>query len=380
MVVFGLSGRCHPVHIDRFQSAGRRHPRPDGPAPERPLMKLQPSAQNRPATAGPMSTTPVLSIRGLSLEFPVWQGALHALEDVTIEINAGEIVGIVGESGCGKSVTAMATMRLLPEAAYKVTSGALSLLGHDMLAATETELRHIRGSGAAMIFQEPLTALNPTRRIGTLMTEVIRAHRKIGKKEAQAHAVKLLKSMRIADAEAVMNRYSFELSGGMRQRIVIALAFANDPKIVIADEPTTALDVTVQRQVLTLLQNRARDVGAAVMLITHDLGVVSEYTDRVYVMYAGKVVETGPTASVLTKPCHPYTHALLAAGPDQVAPGEALASIPGTLPDLREDIPGCRFADRCAYAQELCRTTPPPMRQDAGGQSYACWIEEEAQA
>jgi peptide/nickel transport system ATP-binding protein len=320
---------------------------------------------------------PVLSIRGLSLEFPVWQGALHALEDVTIEIRAGEIVGIVGESGCGKSVTAMATMRLLPEGCYRVTAGSLSLLGQDMLTANEAELRRMRGSGVAMIFQEPLTALNPTRRIGKLMIEVIRAHRRISKAAASAHAVNLLRQMRIADAEAVMRRYPFELSGGMRQRVVIALAFANDPRIVIADEPTTALDVTVQRQVLTLLQDRARDVGATVMLITHDLGVVSEYTDRVYVMYAGKVVESGPTARVLTVPCHPYTRALLNAGPGAVAPGSALASIPGTLPDLRQDITGCRFAGRCARASGRCHSVAPPCRTTVEGQSFACWLQEE---
>lgn len=328
---------------------------------------------NAPDTAGP-----ILSIRNLSLEFPVFRGALHAVEDVTMEVRPGEIVGVVGESGCGKSVTAMATMRLLPEEAYRVTSGSLCLLGQDMIAATEADLRRMRGGGAAMIFQEPLTALNPTRRIGDLMVEVIRAHRRIGKPAARAHAVELLRQMRIADAEAVMRRYPFELSGGMRQRIVIALAFANDPKIVIADEPTTALDVTVQRQVLTLLQNRARDVGAAVMMITHDLGVVSEYTDRVYVMYAGKVVESGPTDRVLTDPRHPYTRALLNAGPEAVAPKAALASIPGTLPDLREHIPGCRFAGRCAQVSEQCRTTAPPARSE-GDRQFACWLESGVQ-
>ncbi len=319
---------------------------------------------------------PVLSIQGLSLEFPVWRGALHALEDVTMQVYPGEIVGVVGESGCGKSVTAMATMRLLPEDAYRITAGSLHLLGQDMMAATQAQLRAMRGSGAAMIFQEPLTALNPTRRIGDLMIEVIRAHRKITKADAHAHAVDLLRQMRIADAPAIMRRYPFELSGGMRQRIVIALAFANDPRIVIADEPTTALDVTVQRQVLTLLQNRARDVGAAVLLITHDLGVVSEYTDRIYVMYAGKVVETGPTDRVLTAPRHPYTRALLNAGPEAVAAKSALASIPGTLPDLRQDIPGCRFAGRCALAQDHCRTALPPMRSPSPDQVFACWMEQ----
>ena len=323
-----------------------------------------------------MTAEPVLSIRNLSLEFPVWRGALHALENVSLHVAEGEIVGVVGESGCGKSVTAMAAMRLLPDHAYRVTSGAIGMLGQDMLAADETILRRMRGSGVAMIFQEPLTALNPTRRIGDLMSEVIRAHQPIGKAAARARAVELLHSMRIADAEAVLRRYPFELSGGMRQRIVIALAFANDPRLVIADEPTTALDVTVQRQVLTLLQNRARDVGAAVLLITHDLGVVSEYTDRVYVMYAGKVVEAGPTDRVLTAPLHPYSKALLQAGPETAAPKSPLAAIPGGLPDLREVISGCRYSGRCPHATDTCRTEPPPLR---GGSDHtlSCWLDQE---
>lgn len=325
-----------------------------------------------------MTVEPALSIRNLSLEFPVWNGALHALEDVTLTVAAGEIVGVVGESGCGKSVTAMAAMRLLPDRAYRVTRGEIRMLGQDMLAAKETDLRQLRGSGVAMIFQEPLTALNPTRRIGDMMVEVIRAHQPIGKSAARAKAVELLHSMRIADAEAVMRRYPFELSGGMRQRIVIALAFANDPGLVIADEPTTALDVTVQRQVLTLLQNRARDVGAGVLLITHDLGVVSEYTDRVYVMYAGKVVESGPTDTVLVAPRHPYTNALLQAGPEAAPPKAPLAAIPGGLPDLRETIVGCRYAGRCQFASDTCRSAPPPLRTGPGpDHTLSCWLNEE---
>jgi peptide/nickel transport system ATP-binding protein len=322
---------------------------------------------------------PVLSIRNLSLEFPVWRGALHALDDVSIEVGAGQIVGVVGESGCGKSVTAMAAMRLLPDRAFRVTSGAIKVLGQDMLAATEADLLRLRGSDVAMIFQEPLTALNPTRRIGDLMVEVIRAHQRITRAAATAKAVDLLGQMRIADAKAVMRRYPFELSGGMRQRIVIALAFANDPRLVIADEPTTALDVTVQRQVLTLLQNRARDVGAAVLLITHDLGVVSEYTDSLYVMYAGKVAESGPTDVVLRSPRHPYTRALLQAGPEAAAPKAPLAAIPGNLPDLRETIAGCRYAGRCPGVTERCRSTQPPLRQGADAvHGFACWLEEGA--
>jgi peptide/nickel transport system ATP-binding protein len=320
---------------------------------------------------------PVLSIRNLSLEFPVWRGALHALEDVSMEVGAGQIVGVVGESGCGKSVTAMAAMRLLPDNAFRVTGGAIRVLGQDMLAATEADLRRLRGSDVAMVFQEPLTALNPTRRVGDLMVEVIRAHRKITVAAARARAAELLRQMRIADAAAVMRRYPFELSGGMRQRIVIALAFANDPRLVIADEPTTALDVTVQRQVLTLLQNRAREVGAAVLLITHDLGVVSEYTDSLYVMYAGKVAESGPTDVVLRSPRHPYTRALLRAAPEAAAPKAPLAAIPGNLPDLRETIAGCRYAGRCPQVAESCRMSQPPLREGPDArQRFACWLEE----
>lgn len=319
-------------------------------------------------------SAPVLSIRNLSLEFPIWRGALHAIDGVSLHVNTGEIVGVVGESGCGKSVTAMAAMRLLPQDAYRLTTGSISILGQDMASASEDVLLRMRGSDVSMIFQEPLTALNPTRRIGAIMVEVIRAHQRISKAEAKAKATALLTAMRISDAEAVMRRYPFELSGGMRQRIVIAIAFANDPKLVIADEPTTALDVTVQRQVLTLLQNRARDVGAAVLLITHDLGVVSEYTDRIYVMYAGKVVETGPTNSVLRNPQHPYTRALLKAGPEAAAAKAPLASIPGNLPDLRQIIPGCRYADRCGYVQDGCRAAAPPVRVAADDtHSFACW-------
>jgi peptide/nickel transport system ATP-binding protein len=316
--------------------------------------------------------SPVLKIDHLSMEFPLWNGALYAIDDVSISVNAGEIVGLVGESGCGKSVTSMAALRLLPDDAYRVTQGDIGLLGVDVLKAKDRDMRRIRGGGASMIFQEPMTALNPTRRIGAQMIELIRTHQSVSRKAAHARAIELLVDMRIADAPEIMDRYPFELSGGMRQRVVIAMAFANDPKIIIADEPTTALDVTVQRQVLTLLQMRAREVGAAVLLITHDLGVVSEYTDRLYVMYAGKVVETGKTDAVITNPQHPYTRALLAATPDRAEPKSLLASIPGGLPDLRQPGPGCRFAPRCALGQPVCAQKQPILQDCASGQA-ACF-------
>jgi peptide/nickel transport system ATP-binding protein len=324
----------------------------------------------------------VLDIRDLTLEFPVYGGAVRALDGITLSVGAGEIVGIVGESGCGKSVTAMLSLRLLPDGRYRVLTGDVSLLGHDMLTAPEAELVQLRGGQAAMVFQEPLTALNPTRRIGRQMIEVIRRHRPIDKAGATALAIQLLGDMRIADPAEVMERYPFELSGGMRQRVLIALAFSSDPAIVIADEPTTALDVTIQRQVMSLLRRRARQSNAAILFITHDMGLISQYTDRVYVMYAGRVVETGPTGSVLAAPAHPYTRALLDCLPEEAAAKAALPAIPGNVPDLRHPPVGCGFAGRCAHAVARCSERPPLVPLDDGqDHQAACWlapIEEHA--
>ena len=317
---------------------------------------------------------PVLTIDRLTLEFPIYGGSVRALDDVSLAVEAGEIVGVVGESGCGKSVTAMTALGLLPAGSFRVPAGTISLLGLDVPRATERQLGAVRGAKAAMIFQEPLTALNPTRRIGDQMVEVIRAHQRVSAAAARALAIRLLRDMRIADAEEVFGRYPFELSGGMRQRVVIALAFANDPAIVIADEPTTALDVTVQRQVLSLLRGRSRDVGAAVLLITHDMGVVSEYTDRLYVMYAGRIVESGPTGAVLRAPAHPYTRALLACLPDAVPPKAPLASIAGGVPDLRDPPAGCGFASRCPHAMARCAERPPLAAAGAPSHHAACWL------
>jgi peptide/nickel transport system ATP-binding protein len=264
---------------------------------------------------------------------------------------------------------------LLPRGDYRVLGGRVSLLGTDILAASERNLAALRGSRAAMIFQEPLTALNPTRRIGAQMIEVIRRHQPLGKAGARDLAIRVLGEMRIADAAEVMRRYPFELSGGMRQRVLIALAFSGNPAILIADEPTTALDVTVQRQVLTLLRERARRSHTAVLLITHDMGVVSLYTDRMYVMYAGRIVEAGPTRDVLTAPAHPYTQALLDGLPDRAQPKQALQAIAGNVPDLRHPMAGCPFAPRCRYAAARCAERPPMFAQPGGAQwCAACWL------
>lgn len=318
------------------------------------------------ALDGGGAPVPVLDIRDLSLEFPVFGGAVRALAGVSLRVLPGEIVGVVGESGSGKSVTAMAALRLLPKGAHRITGGSLHLCGEDVLAAPESRLRQWRGRRAAMIFQEPMTALNPTRRIGDQLTGVLRAHHRLSRPQALARAESLLRDMMIPDPAQALRAYPFELSGGMRQRVMVAMAFSCDPALLIADEPTTALDVTVQRQVLQLLRLRARERGTAILFITHDMAVVSQFCDRVYVMYAGTVVEQGPTAQVLRDPRHPYTRGLLEGLPERADPGTELAAIPGRVPDMRHPPAGCVFFDRCALADAMCRQ-PPVLRE------VACW-------
>lgn len=322
-----------------------------------------------------MSSSAVLNIDNLSLEFPAYRSNVQALNGVSLHVNPGEIVGVVGESGSGKSVTAMLSLRLLPERSYRITSGSLSLLGRDMLTTPEKQLLQIRGRDAAMIFQEPMTALNPTRRIGRQMLDVIIHHQHLSQEQARAKAIDLLRDMHIADPEQVLQAYPFELSGGMRQRVMIALAFSCDPQLLIADEPTTALDVTVQRQVLLLLREKARQRGTAILLITHDMAVVSQFCDRVYVMYTGAVVEQGSTAQVMLDPQHPYTRGLLSGLPEQVRPGEPLLTIPGQVPNLAHLPGGCTFRERCSQAMAVCAQRPPLHSINASQQhKSACWL------
>ncbi|CAI0718273.1 Glutathione import ATP-binding protein GsiA [Serratia quinivorans] len=321
-----------------------------------------------------MSEVTVLSIEELQLEFPVYGGSVKALNRVSLQVKAGEIVGVVGESGSGKSVTAMMTLRLLAEDGYSVTGGALQMLGTDVLNASERQMRQLRGARVSMIFQEPMSALNPTRKIGRQMCEVIRLHQRLSARAARDKAIQLLQEMQIADAERVMERYPFELSGGMRQRVLIAMAFSCEPELIIADEPTTALDVTVQRQVLRLLQQKARASGTAVLFITHDMAVVSQLCDRVYVMYAGHVIESGTTERVIEHPSHPYSIGLLLAAPERAEPRSLLRAIPGTVPNLSALPPGCAFSNRCSHADGQCRQTPPLMPLAAEpAQRVACW-------
>ena len=321
------------------------------------------------------TATPVLAIENLSLEFPAYKNNVKALNGVSLHVNPGEIVGVVGESGSGKSVTAMLSMRLLPERSYRVTGGSLHMLNRDMLAAPEKDLLQIRGRDAAMIFQEPMTALNPTRRIGRQMLDVIIHHQKISAAEARTKAIALLRDMHIASPEQVLESYPFELSGGMRQRVMIALAFSCEPQLLIADEPTTALDVTVQRQVLLLLREKARQKGTAILLITHDMALVSQFCDRVYVMYTGAVVEQGSTAQVMGNPQHPYTQGLLSGLPEMVEPGQPLMTIPGQVPNLASLPVGCTFEDRCPHSMPVCGKRPvlTTIQGDEQRQS-ACWL------
>jgi len=334
-------------------------------------MTMNTQAQSNPAASG----TPVLEIDNLSVEFPAYRSTVKALNGVSLHVNPGEIVGVIGESGSGKSVTAMLSLRLLPERTYRISAGSLHILGRDMLAAKEKDLLKVRGRDAAMIFQEPMTALNPTRSIGRQMLDVIIHHQQLSKEQARTKALALLRDMHIADPEQVLESYPFELSGGMRQRVMIALAFSCDPQLLIADEPTTALDVTVQRQVLLLLREKARERGTAILLITHDMALVSQFCDRVYVMYTGAVVEQGETAQVMADPLHPYTRGLLNGLPEQVQPGEELMTIAGQVPNLSALPEGCTFRDRCQYAMPVCTQRPPLQAIDASGlRKSACWL------
>jgi peptide/nickel transport system ATP-binding protein len=323
----------------------------------------------------------LLDIDDLSLEFPTYRGPVRALNGVSLEVRSGEIVGVVGESGCGKSVTMMAATRLLPKGSARVTRGSVRLVGRDAMALSERELQHVRGRLVSTIFQEPMNALNPTVRIGRQVVEVIRRHQRVDARAAERRAAELLRDMLIGEPERVMRAYPFELSGGMRQRVLIAMAFSCAPRLLIADEPTTALDVTVQALILGLIKANAERTGAAVVFISHDMGVISQLCDRLYVMYAGRVVESGPTQSVLAAPAHPYTRALIRCLPGQTAPKTALAQIPGTLPSLIDLPPGCLFRARCSEANERCIELPP-LAFLGETRRAACWrrIEEMAAA
>ncbi|GGF37557.1 ABC di/oligopeptide transporter ATPase [Aliidongia dinghuensis] len=310
---------------------------------------------------------PLLEIDGLTTEV----GHLRILDRVSFSIGAGEVVGVVGESGSGKSMTALSTMRLLPET-VRVTAGTVRFAGADLLALSEAEMRRIRGDRIAMIFQEPMSSLNPVLSIGEQIVETLVHHRGAGRAEAKRRAIELLELVEIPAAAKRLGDYPHQLSGGMRQRVMIAIALACEPKLLIADEPTTALDVTVQAQILDLLRSLRRELAMSIMLITHDLGVVAEFADRVVVLYAGRVAETGPVKALFRAPFHPYTQGLLGSIPPLDGPLCRPLPIPGTVPALADMPEGCRFQPRCAVAASRCTGAPPFFMLDAGHEA-ACW-------
>jgi len=322
---------------------------------------------------------PLLTVEGLRIGFRTETGFVRVLENVALHINAGETVGIVGESGCGKSVTAMSIMRLLATPPAVIESGRILLDGTDLLALPESEMRAVRGDRIGMIFQEPMTSLNPTFTVGFQIAEVLRLHRGMDRREADREAIEMLRAVGIGAAERRLEQYPHQLSGGLRQRVMIAMALVCRPALLIADEPTTALDVTIQAQILDLLRRLQQQMQMAVLLITHDLGVVAEMCERVVVMYAGHVVETCSATELFRNPRHPYSAGLLAATPRRARRGARLATIPGVVPPPGRRGAGCPFADRCARAIERCRAEMPPLAPvgDAPGAAprhdSACW-------
>jgi len=303
----------------------------------------------------------MLRVENLVTRFHTYDGVVRALEGVSFEVREGEIFGLVGETGCGKSVTTYSTLRLLPSTG-RVHSGRITLAGESLLDASESRMREVRGGEIAMIFQDPLSALNPVMRVGDQIAESVWLHDDLPDAEAVAARVEeVLGEVRMPDPVGAMRAFPHELSGGMQQRVMIAMALAGRPKMLIADEPTTALDVTIQSQVLQLLRQLKQEAGLTVLLITHDLGVVAELCDRVAVMYAGTIVETAPVAELFGNPRHPYTQGLLAALPGT---SDTLAPIPGRVPDLLNPPSGCRFHPRCPLAVDRCRAEAPELRGD----------------
>ncbi len=323
--------------------------------------------------------SPIAELRDLTVRFQAGGVVVHAVNGVSLTLAAGEVLCIIGESGSGKSVTLRALMRLLPERRTRIT-GAVEIDGRDVLALSPRALRDMRGALVSMIFQEPMTALDPVYTIGSLITETVRRHTRCNAAAARARALELLELVGVPSAARRLDAYPHELSGGLRQRAMIALALSCGPRLLLADEPTTALDATVQIQVLLLLRRLRAELGMAVIFVTHDLGVAAEIADRVAVMYAGRIVEEGPVAAVLQRPLHPYTMGLLASSVENVAPGEDIETIAGAPPDLRALPPGCAFAPRCRYAIGACGAATPPEWRPAPDRMARCLRAEELAA
>jgi len=329
-------------------------------------------------------TMALLSVENLQTHFGTPDGVVRSVEGLSFHVDAGETVAIVGESGCGKSVTSMSILRLVPTPPGKI-AGRIMFEGRDLLALSEVEMRAIRGKEISMIFQEPMTSLNPVLTIGRQIGESLRLHEGLSAKDAEQRAVEILTLVGIPAPQRRVREYPHQLSGGMRQRVMIAIALACNPKLLIADEPTTALDVTIQAQILDLMRDLKTRLGSAIVLITHDLGVVAEMAQRVVVMYAGRKVEEGTVEEIFARPLHPYTRGLLGAvpilGTSLLSTGRSkLTEIPGQVPSLRSQIVGCAFAGRCSIAVDACRTIAPAVEQKRPGHFAACHLAEKVPA
>ncbi len=330
-----------------------------------------------PAPTPAPAPSPLLEIRDLKVTFTGPGGVARAVDGLDLAIGAGETVGLVGESGCGKSVTALAILRLVEPDGHVGRGSAVRLEGRDLLALPVKEMQHVRGNHVALVLQEPGAALNPVLTVGDQIAEVVRVHEKTSKAAAWQRAVEMLELVGIPEPAARARSYAHQLSGGMRQRVLIAMALACRPKLLIADEPTTALDVTIQAEILELLADLQRRFGMAVLLITHNLGIVAGQTQRTLVMYAGQIVEEAPTEALFERAAHPYTEGLLAAVPSLEGPRERLAAIPGQVPPATAWPAGCRFHPRCPYAWEKCSAEAPPMLEAAAGHRARCWLVAE---
>lgn len=319
----------------------------------------------------------ILKLKKLHTHFFTEYGEIPAVDGVSITVHQGEVVGIVGESGCGKSVTSLSIMKLVPNPPGKIMSGEINFKGENIVKASNKRMKKIRGNEIAMIFQEPMTSLNPLFTIGNQLREAIRNHQKINKKEATVKAIELLKLVGLPRAESVIDEYPHQLSGGMRQRVMIAMAMSCDPELLIADEPTTALDVTIQAQILDLMRKLNEEKNTAILLITHDLGVVAEMCDRVVVMYAGQVVEAGTTREILKNPKHPYSKGLIRSLPKMDVKNQELYSIPGTVPRPKVGQIGCRFAPRCEFVFDRCYQESPALFPLENARKSRCFLYDE---
>jgi peptide/nickel transport system ATP-binding protein len=323
-------------------------------------------------------TTPLLDIKGLKTYFFTRKGVVKAVDGVDLSLNEGDTLGLVGESGCGKTVTALSIMRLISEPIGRITEGSINFEGSDLVKATESEMRKIRGNRISMIFQEPMTSLNPVLKVGDQISEAIQLHQDVSKKEAWDRSIDMLRLVGIPSPESRVKEYPHQLSGGMRQRVMIGMALSCHPKLMIADEPTTALDVTIQAQILDLISRLKERVGSSILLITHNLGVVAEVAQYVGVMYAGYIVEYADVIHLFKEPKHPYTVGLFQSIPKKKrsAKRERLQAIPGLVPDLLELPKGCKFQDRCSRVFQRCEEDAPPLLMLGNGHQVRCWLYE----